>query len=143
VPAGSPFTVDELARRARHHRAVEAVIWAMSAVDFDLRLAMVGLAGADNQIVLWSGVFDWRNQTLTPNPDTISLLAFFDTTDGPVVLDIPQAAAGSITGTVMDSWQCPLEDVAPAGLDEGPGGRYVVLAPGDDRNLPAGYIGLR
>jgi hypothetical protein len=31
-----------------------------------------------------------------------------------VVLEIPPADEGSITGTVMDVWQSALEDVGPA-----------------------------
>lgn len=61
----------ELAERAVHRRAVEAVIWGMPAVNFDLlHQAMVKAGGAFNQIVYWSRPPDWRNQTLTPNPDT-------------------------------------------------------------------------
>jgi hypothetical protein len=29
---------------------------------------MLRLGGKPNQIVYWSGLLDWRNQTLTPNP---------------------------------------------------------------------------
>jgi hypothetical protein len=138
------LTVAELEQRACRRRAVEAVIWGMPAVNFELMYrAMVDeLGGGDNQIVYWSRLFDWKNQTLTPNPDTIYLLAFFNTTDGPVVLEIPPADGGSITGTIMDAWQCALEDVGPAGVDKGDGGKYLVLPPGYDSDVPAGYIAL-
>ena len=59
-------------------------------------------------------VADWRNQTLTPNPDTIYFMPFYNTKDGPLVLEIPPADEGSITGSVDDAWQCALEDVGPA-----------------------------
>jgi hypothetical protein len=42
----------------------------------------------------------------------------------------------------MDVWQCPLEDVGPAGVDKGQGGRYLILPPGYKDNVPAGYIPL-
>jgi len=32
-----------------------------------------------NKIVYWSRRLDWKNQTLTPNPDTIYFQAFFNT----------------------------------------------------------------
>jgi len=35
----------------------------------------------------WSRLLDWKNQTLTPNPDAIYLMPFIDTADGPVVLE--------------------------------------------------------
>jgi len=135
---------DELSRRAIERRAVEAVIWGMPAVNFDLMYqAMARAKGSWNQIVYWSRLPDWRIQTLTPNPDAIYLTPFIDTKDGPVVLEIPPADEGSITGTVMDAWQCALEDVGPAGVDKGKGAKYLILPPGYKKKLPAGYIVMR
>ncbi|HEV3082827.1 MAG TPA: DUF1254 domain-containing protein [Gemmataceae bacterium] len=76
----------------------------MPAVNFDLMYqAMVrdAKAGAgSNKIVYWSKLSDWKNQTLTPNPDAVYFMPFFDTKEvGPVVLEIPPADQdGSITG---------------------------------------------
>jgi hypothetical protein len=85
------FSPDELTRRTVERRAVEAVNWGMPAVNFDLMLqAMIGSAkGKPNQIVYWSRLPDWKNQTLTPNPEVIYLMPFFNTKDaGPMVLEI-------------------------------------------------------
>jgi hypothetical protein len=136
---------DDLARRTIERRAVEAVIWGMPAVNLDLMLqAMVGSAkGQPNQIVYWSRLPDWKNQTLTPNPDVIYVMPFFNTKDaGPMVLEIPPADGGVINGTVMDAWQVPLEDVGPAGVDKGKGGKYLILPPGHAAAVPDGYIAL-
>ena len=127
-------------------RAVQAVIWAMPAVNYDRMLqAMVKAGGQENQIVYWSKLFDWKNQTLTPNPNTIYLMPFMNTKDtGPLVLEIPAASEGQeITGTVTDAWQVALEDVGPAGADKGEGGKYLILPPDYAGNIPSGYIVLR
>ena len=139
------YSVEDLARRAIERRAVEAVIWGMPAVNLDLMLqAMIGSAkGKPNQIVYWSRLPDWKNQTLTPNPDVIYLMPFFNTKDaGPMVLEIPPADDGVINGTMMDAWQVPLEDVGPAGVDKGKGGKYLILPPGHPAAVPDGYIAL-
>jgi hypothetical protein len=135
----------ELTRRTIERRAVEAVIWGMPAVNLDLMLqAMIGSAkGKPNQIVYWSRLPDWKNQTLTPNPDVIYLMPFFNTKDaGPMVLEIPPADDSVINGTIMDAWQVPLEDVGPAGLDKGKGGKYLILSPGHQGATPDGHIVL-
>ena len=89
------WTSDELKRRAVQRRAVEAVIWGMPAVNTDLMYqALVQLKGGFNQIVYWSGLPSWKNQTLTPNPDSIYLMPFHNTKDGPMVLEIPPADTG-------------------------------------------------
>ena len=139
------FSAEELAHRTTERRAIEAVIWGVPAVNLDLMLqAMIsGAKGRPNQIVYWSRLPDWKNQTLTPNPDVIYLMPFFNTKDaGPMVLEIPPADDGVINGTVMDAWQVPLEDVGPAGVDKGQGGKYLILPPNHSAAAPAGYIAL-
>jgi hypothetical protein len=140
---GQDSSADELVSRTVERRAVEAVIWGMPAVNTDLMYqAMLKLGGKANQIVYWSRLLDWRNQTLTPNPDVIYLMAFFNTTDGPMVIEIPPADAGVINGSIMDPWQAALEDVGPAGADKGAGGKYLILPPGFNERPPEGYIVL-
>jgi hypothetical protein len=136
----------DLAERTVYRRAVEAVIWGMPAVNVDLMYQAMALNtdGRYNHITYWSRLPDWKIQTLTPNPDAIYLTPWFNTADvGPMALEIPPADDGSITGTVMDCWQSPLEDVGPAGVDQGKGGKYVVLPPGYEGNVPGGYIALK
>ena len=43
----------------------------------------------------------------------------------------------------MNYWQVAIEDVGPAGVDEGRGGRCLILPPGYDGDVPEGYIPLR
>lgn len=125
-------------------RAVEAVIWGMPAVSFELLYdGMVASKGGWNQVVYWSRLPDWKNQTLTPNPGTVYFHPFYNTKDaGPVVLEIPPADGGSITGSIDDAWQTALEDVGPAGVDKGKGGKYLILPPGYKGKIPDGYISL-
>src|SRR5579863_7295724 len=139
------FSADEMDRRTIERRAVEAVIWGIPAVNYELmlRAAIHEAKGAENQIVFWSRLPSWKNQTLTPNPDTVYLMPFFNTRAGPMVLEIPPASdEGSITGTIDNVWQVPLEDVGPAGIDKGKGGKFLILPPGYKDKVPKGYIAL-
>jgi hypothetical protein len=140
------LTPDQLAQRTIERRAIEAANWGMPAVNYDLMLqAAIGAGGKPNQIVYWSRLPDWKNQTLTPNPDVIYLMPLFDTKDvGPMVMEIPPAGPdGSITGSIDDGWQTALEDVGPAGVDKGKGGKYLILPPGFKDKAPDGYIVLQ
>jgi len=135
----------ELADRAIHRRAVEAMIWGMPAVNYDLMLqAMLTTTTAKpNQIVYWSRPVNWRNQTLTPNPDAIYFMTFTDTRNGPIVIEVPPAESGSIAGNIVTVWQMPLEDAGPAGADEGRGGKFLILPPDYKDAPPDGFIALR
>jgi hypothetical protein len=140
------FSADELNKRTIERRAVEAVIWGMPAVNYDLMLQemLTKTEGKVNQIVYWSRPLDWRNQTLTPNPDAIYFMTFFNTREaGPIVLDIPPAEGGSLAANIDNIWQMPLEDAGPEGADKGKGGRYLILPPGYKDRPPEGYVVLR
>lgn len=137
-------SADELSRRTIERRAVEAVIWGMPLVNFDRMLqAAIQNGGDANQVIYWSQPVNSQNQTLTPNPDTIYLQPFYDTRNGPIVLEIPPAGTDSvIVGSVDNAWQNALEDVGPAGADKGKGGKYLITPPGYQEKTPDGYIVL-
>ena len=136
---------DDLASRNIQRRAVEAMIWGMPAVNTDLMLqTMLKSTKANpNEIVYWSKPVNWKNQTLTPNPDSIYFMSFWNVKDGPIVIEIPPAQGGSIAGNIVTAWQMPLEDAGPEGADKGQGGKYVILPPGYKGEVPAGAIALQ
>jgi hypothetical protein len=96
-----------------------------------------------NQVVYWSNPVNAKNQTLTPNPDTIYLNPFYDTSKGPIVVEIPPATPDNvIVGSFDTAWQNALADVGPGGGDDGRGGKYLITPPGYKDPVPEGYIGL-
>ena len=144
--AGWAFTPQELSERTIERRAVEAVIWGIPAVNYDLMLqeSLTRTKAKVNEIVYWSKPLDWHNQTLTPNPDAIYVMAFTDTKKGPVVIEVPPADdSGSINGNIVNVWQMALEDTGPSGADQGKGGKYLVLPPDYSGTIPEGYIPLQ
>lgn len=141
----SVFKAANIDEQMLYSRAIEAINWGMPAVNFDLMYQATKKAGGDyNQITIWPGLLDWKNQTITPNPDVIYVMPFVNTKDvGPMVLEIPPADNGTVVGSIMDRWQMAMDDVGPAGLDKGKGGKYLILPPGYNESIPAGYIPMR
>ncbi len=136
----------QLAERTVHRRAVEAVIWGMPAVNYDLMLQemLTKTPGQVGQVIYWGRPLDAKNQTLTPNPDALYFMTFYNTADGPVVLDLPPGDAdGSFNANVVTVWQMPLEDAGLLGADKGKGGKFLVLPPGYKEKTPDGYIPLQ
>jgi len=142
-----PFPPTEANAQLARARAVEAVIWGMPAVNTDLMLQqmLTKTTGKVNQFIYWGRPMDFHNQTLTPNPDTIYFMMFFDTREtGPLVLEVPpKDATGSLTGNIVTMWQTALEDVGALGIDKGAGGNFLILPPGFSGEVPAGYAPLR
>jgi len=88
------FSAEELNHRTIQRRAVEAVIWGMPAVNFDRLLqAAIQNGGGANHVIYWSRPVNSKNQTLTPDPDTIYFMPYYDTTNGPVVREIQSRSA--------------------------------------------------
>jgi hypothetical protein len=144
--AQNPST-DDSARRAIERRAVEAVIWGMPAVNYDLmrQEMLTKTAGKINQMIYWSRPLDWKNQTLTPNPDTLYFMAFLNTKDvGPIVIEVPPASPdGSLNANFVNAWQEALEDAGPLGVDKGAGIKLLMLPPGYSEAIPDGYEALQ
>lgn len=140
VADGQTSTPDD---RLAQSRATQAVIWGMPAVNADLMLQemLTKTRGKPNQVIYWGRPLDWHNQTLTPNPDVIYLMVFFNTRDvGPMVLEVPPGDANaSLTGNIDTVWQTALEDVGLNGVDKGAGGKFVILPPGYKDPIPTGY----
>lgn len=142
-PRGGAAEPADVSGRIMKARAVEAVIWGMPAVNYDLMLQEMlnKTASKQNEIVYWSRPVDWQNQTLTPNPDALYFMIFFNTKDaGPIVIDVPPADGGNFAANIDTVWQMPLEDAGLIGADRGKGGKYLILPPGHTGKAPGGYI---
>lgn len=140
------FSSRDLNDRVIRHRAFEAVVWGMPAVNYDLMLQqmLTKTPGKVGQVIYWGKPLDSRNQTLTPNPDALYFIVFFDTKDGPIVLDLPAGNKdGSFNGNIVTTWQMPLEDAGLLGVDKGKGGKFLILPPGHKDKIPDGYLPLQ
>ena len=118
--------------RMFHHRAIDAVVWAMPMLNFkQFREGHKALGVDYNDIAYHTKIQDWKFQTATPNNTTPYVNFFWNIKDGPIVIEIPPSAEGvGIFGTLMDAWQRPIDDVGAKGRDKGNGGRYVMVPKG-------------
>jgi hypothetical protein len=118
--------------RMTHHRAIDAVVWAMPLMNFkQFRDGHKDLGVGYNDIAYNSKIQGWRFQTATPNNTTPYVNFFWTIADGPMVVEIPRSAEGvGIFGTIMDAWQRPIDDVGARGRDKGNGGKYVLVPEG-------------
>ena len=73
---------------------------------------------------------------LTLNSDTPYGPVLLDLHDGPIVVELPP---GPLICIAMDVHQRWVADMGLPGPDAGQGGRHVILPPGYDGEVPAGY----
>ncbi len=121
-------------------RGVEVFLSAIPAASLEalrIGLSEVGATSA-NKVVIYDDLMDSNALFLTGNTDTVYALAFLDLDrDGPTVVEIPP---GCGPGTVDDAWFRFVIDMGAPGPDRGEGGKYLILPPGYDREVPDGYF---
>jgi len=129
--------------RMVERRAIEAAVWGMPIVNFQaMRDGLKKDAGVGfNDVAYNSKVQTWRLRVTTNNNTTPYLYTFWNVKDGPVVVEIPASTKDvGLTGTLMDAWQRPLEDVGAKGKDQGRGAKYLITPPGYQGPTPKGYF---
>jgi hypothetical protein len=137
-----PLTSAKLHQRTVERRAVDAVIWGLPLVGEDsCKQAAFRDGKATYNDIVWWPTGSWKNQSPTPNVNTRYLYFFCNTKqDGPVVVELPAAVPGaSFYGTIEDAWYVPLTDIG----FEGKGGKYLVLPPNFQGEVPDGYTVVR
>ena len=137
-------TLSAIQRKTIERRAVDAGTWGMPILSVHaMRRAYLEDAGAEyNDIVYWSKLADWKNQTTTPNSSSYYVYVNFNTSDGPVVLDIPRPVGAGLFGTILDAWQLGAGEWGTA-LGDTNAIKYLILPPGYDGDVPEGYTVAR
>jgi hypothetical protein len=141
--AGRPSSA-ELTKRTLERRAVDAAIWGMPIVSFDvMRQGYFRGANAHyGDIMYWPRFSTWKNQTVTSDTSSRYVVFFTNTKEGPVVVEVPPAGDAALFGTLVDAWQVPLVDLGPTGEDLGNGGKYLLLPPRYKGETLPGYIAV-
>ena len=120
------------------YRAVEVIqenVFAASLYAMRKGIAAVG-ADRPNRVLVAKNLADARFELLTANNTTVYAMSFLDLkTDGPTVIVAPP----KLLGLLNDMWMRYVGDIGIAGPDKGEGGKFLVLPPGYDGEVPAGY----
>jgi len=96
--------------------------------------------GPDNQTdVIWESLVDPKTVELTANDNTVYSFVWLDTRKGPLVIEIPP----KVLGLIDDMWYRWVADVGITGADKGQGGKYLILPPGYQGDIPTGYHVVR
>lgn len=98
-----------------------------------------GIGAEPGDVVIFSELMDSNSLFLTANADTVYYLTGLDLSKGPVVIEQPSNAVG----TINDVWFSWIIDIGGPGPDRGLGGKYLIVGPDYEGPLPEGgyFIG--
>ena len=145
-PASSqaPLTQQDLQQyydELDYQRAVQTYLWSIPAMYmYSLRQSLSETFGATpSNIPVWEDLMDNETVLLTPNSQVVYTFHYLDLkTDGPTVL---QTAPGKLAALLDSMWDQPITDIGATGPDKSKGGKYLVLPPGYEGDVPdEGYF---
>ena len=131
-------TIDNVYEYVDRARAVAAFINMTPAVSlYNLRKGNRDMnMGNSNQILIWEQLGDSKSLALTYNNTSLYTWGFLDLKkDGPTVIEVPPG----VLGVLDDAAFRYITDMGAAGPDKGEGGKYLVLPPGYEGDVPDGY----
>jgi hypothetical protein len=131
--APSAATAEKVLDSLDYVRGVDAFMNSFSGASaYAIRKGFQSIGAEDNTVVIFSDLMDANSLFLTANADTIYNLAVIDLTKGPMVVEVPPKALG----TINDMWFGWIIDIGGPGPDRGQGGKYLILPPDYDGPLP-------
>jgi hypothetical protein len=95
-------------------------------------------AGLDRlgEFGIFEDLMDSKSIFLTPNTESVYTMSVFDLKKGPIVVESPPNTLGMIN----DMFFRYVTDLGNAGPDRGQGGKFLVLPPDYDGDIPDGYF---
>ncbi len=121
-------------------RAVQAYLLGLPPVVWGAwRRGLSGWGPANYTMAIWEDLI--HPCTVSPgfHPGVVHCYLWIDVHDGPLVLEVPSG----MYGLVNDSWGRWVVDIGQTGPDKGQGGKYLILPPGYDGEVPDGYFTVR
>ena len=132
-------TVRKLYDNLDFQRAVEVFLTAMPAASMrGLRDGIRTFCPGNTTVLIADTLLDSRSLVITANSETVYVTNWLDTHDGPLVIDVPPG----MLGMMDDSWSRYVTDFGVPGPDRGQGGKYLLLPPGFDGDVPEGYFAI-
>jgi len=93
----------------------------------------------NNMVGMTETLLDPKSLFLTGNTTTYYVINWIDLKDGPWVVEVPP----NVLGFLDDAAFQYVADFGNAGPDEGKGGRYLLVPPDYEGDVPAGYFVTR
>ena len=94
-----------------------------------------GFGPPNTTALLFEDLMDSKALFLTPNTVSVYQMAWMELGDEPMVMETPP----NVLGFIDDAWFQYVVDFGNAGPDKGKGGKFLILPPGYEGEVPEGY----
>ena len=134
-----PETAELVYENLDRMRGVDVFLKCMPAASVRQLMLAPETLGADayNKVLIYDKLMDSKPYFLTGNTSTLYVLPSLNMKEtGAMVLEVPPGMLGAFNS----AWFGYIQDVGPMGPDKGAGGKYLMLPPDYEGDIPEGYF---
>jgi hypothetical protein len=100
-----------------------------------IRKGLLEFGPANTTAVLFEELMDSKALFLTANTTSVYMMSWLQLKDEPMVIETPP----DVLGIIDDHWFKYVADFGRLGPDKGQGGKFLILPPGYEGEVPEGY----
>jgi hypothetical protein len=133
-------TVETIYDNLDFHRGLDAFLSGIQIASMSaIRRGCLAEGPPNTTVQIFENLMDSKAYWLTPNATSIYNVAWLELKDEPMVIETPP----DVLGIIDDHWFKYVGDFGRLGPDKGKGGKFLVLPPGYEGNVPEGYHVMR
>ena len=104
-----------------------------------MRKGILEFGPANTTALLFEDLMDSHALWLTPNTTSVYMVSWLELSDEPMVIETPP----DVLGIIDDHWFKYVADFGRLGPDKSKGGKFLILPPGYEGDVPKGYFVAR
>ena len=131
-----PETAQKVYDNLDFQRAVQAYLSSIQIASmYGMRKGILEFGPANTTALLFEDLMDSKALWLTPNTVSVYMATWLELGGEPMVIETPP----NVLGIIDDHWFHYVTDFGNAGPDKGKGGKFLILPPGYEGDVPGGY----
>ena len=104
-----------------------------------LRKGILEFGPPNTTAILFEDLMDSHALWLTPNTTSVYMVSWLELSDEPMVIETPP----DVLGIIDDHWFKYVADFGRLGPDKNKGGKFLIIPPGYEGEIPEGYFVTR
>ena len=130
-------TADEVYNYLDLHNAVDAYTRGIQIASMEaMKQGILSFGPANETALIFESLMDSKALFLTANTTSVYMMAWLELDDEPMVLETPP----DVLGIIDDHFFKYVADFGRLGPDKGQGGKFLIVPPGYEGEVPDGYF---
>lgn len=130
-------TIEKVYDNLDFHHGVQAFLSGIQIASMSgMRKGILEFGPANTTALLFEDLMDSKAFWLTPNTTSVYMVTWLELEDEPMVIETPP----DVLGIIDDHWFKYVADFGRLGPDKSEGGKFLIVPPGYEGEIPEGYF---